>query len=86
MWVKVRGAPTQSINASNTKRVYLVVKNNLYVCSGMQVALLTAAKKEVVVVYMLDQVAPSPSVANAGVLFVSLVLSQAIWAIHQRIE
>ena len=32
MWVKVRGAPTQSIDASNTKRVYLVVKNNLYVC------------------------------------------------------
>ena len=35
-------------------------------------ALLTLAKKEVVVVYVLDQVAPSPSVVTAGVLFVSI--------------
>lgn len=34
--------------------------------------LLTLAKKEVVVVYVLDQVAPSPSVATAEVLFVSI--------------
>ena len=75
MWVEVHGAPTQSINTSNTKRVYLVVKNNpICMCPGMQVAPLTEAKKEVVVVCVLDQVAPSPSVASAGVLFVSLVL------------